>query len=168
MSAEDFSDRHLQQLAAQLGNAAIARGWWVATAESCTGGWVAQTITAVAGSSQWFDCGFVTYSNEAKQDLVGVKAATLARFGAVSERTVAEMARGALARSRAQLAVAVSGIAGPSGGTAEKPVGTVWFCWATAQGVTNSAQELFAGDREAVRRQSVARALRGLMELVDG
>ena len=117
-------------LAIDVGRALAVRKWTLATAESCTGGLVAGAITDIAGSSGWFDRGFVTYSNEAKVDLLGVRPETLARFGAVSEATVREMAAGALGRSRADIAVAVTGVAGPAGGTPEKPVGLVWFAWA--------------------------------------
>lgn len=139
------------------------RGWWLVCAESCTGGGIAAALTDVAGSSAWFDRGFVTYSNQAKQDMLGISPDTLAGFGAVSRETVIEMARGALARSRAQLSVAVSGIAGPGGGTPDKPVGTVWLAWATGTDVA-AACELFDGDRAAVRAAAVDAALRGLLE----
>ena len=139
-------------------------------AESCTGGWVAQTITAVAGSSEWFDRGFVTYSNAAKQDMLGVPGETLAQFGAVSEQTARAMAVGALTHSLAHVSLSITGIAGPTGGTAEKPVGLVWFGWAMRNGA--SAQEVrtesrvFEGDREAVRRQAVIHALQGMLALI--
>ena len=137
------------------------------TAESCTGGWVAQALTAIAGSSAWFDRGFVTYSNAAKEEMLGVRKETLSRHGAVSEQTAAEMAIGALERSGATVSVAVTGIAGPTGGSAAKPVGTVCFAWA-ARGRSAKAQtRRFAGDREAVRRQSVEHALAGVLELLD-
>ena len=137
------------------------------TAESCTGGWVAQELTAIAGSSSWFDRGFVTYSNEAKQEMLGVRAETLATHGAVSEETAAEMARGALEKSRGTLSLAVTGIAGPSGGTPAKPVGTVCFAWATKGRAPRAQTRRFEGDREAVRRQSVEHALAGVLELLD-
>jgi nicotinamide-nucleotide amidase len=149
-----------------LGGRLKARGLKLATAESCTGGWVAQAVTAVAGSSDWFERGFVTYSNEAKREMLGVAAATLERAGAVSEETALEMARGALAASRAQVAVSITGVAGPTGGTAAKPVGMVCFGWALAGGAADAATKHFAGDREAVRRQSVAHALQGLLERI--
>lgn len=168
MTTLNTSDADMHRLAATLGDAAVARGWAIATAESCTGGWVAQAITSVAGSSRWFDRGFVTYTNESKHDMLGVRVATLAQFGAVSEQTVTEMARGALTHSRAQLAVAVSGIAGPGGGTPDKAVGTVWFAWATAEGALKTALNVFAGDRESVRRQAVVTALAGLAEMAHG
>ena len=144
-----------------------AGGGMIVTAESCTGGWVAQELTAIAGSSAWFDRGFVTYSNEAKQEMLGVKAETLRRHGAVSQETVREMAQGALARSRGTVALAITGIAGPTGGTAAKPVGTVCFGWATRQGGVRAETKHFPGDREAVRRQSVEYSLAGVLLLLD-
>jgi nicotinamide-nucleotide amidase len=152
-----------ERLAVRLGRALEARGWTVATAESCTGGLVAGAITAVAGSSAWFDRGFVTYSNDAKVELLGVSAATLAAAGAVSEDTAREMAAGALAASGADLVVAVTGIAGPSGGTPDKPVGLVCFAWARRGGVPEARTARFAGDRAAVREGAVAAALEGLL-----
>ncbi|HEX7249526.1 MAG TPA: CinA family protein [Burkholderiales bacterium] len=137
------------------------------TAESCTGGWAAQVATSIAGSSDWFERGFVTYSNDAKQELLGVAAATLKEHGAVSEETAREMALGALARSKGSVSLAITGIAGPTGGSAAKPVGTVCFAWA-AQGVARSETRHFKGDRESVRRQSVVRALEGVIETLDG
>jgi len=131
----------------------------LATAESCTGGWVAKVCTDLAGSSAWFDRGFVTYSNQAKQDMLGVSAATLAASGAVSEQAVVEMVSGTLASSRAHWALAVSGIAGPGGGSADKPVGTVWFAWGGPDGWRLAQQFCFEGDRDAVRRQAVLKAL---------
>ncbi len=155
----------LETLAAQLGESLRQRGLMLTTAESCTGGWVAQAITAISGSSQWFERGFVTYSNAAKVELLGVNPATLEQHGAVSEPTVREMAQGALARSHAQVAVAVSGIAGPGGGTLEKPVGTVCLAWAGSGMDTQTRCLLFTGNREAVRRHAVAAVLRGLLDL---
>jgi nicotinamide-nucleotide amidase len=156
------TDAELLALAQALGAALETRRLTLATVESCTGGWVAQVITAVPGSSRWFERGFVAYSNAAKRELLGVSTTALARHGAVSEQVARAMAEGGLARSRAHLALAVTGIAGPGGGTAEKPVGTVWFAWAGRKRATVSRQELFPGDRGAVRRQSVAAALAGL------
>ncbi len=152
----------IDALAARLGALAIARGAVLATAESCTGGLVAGAITAVAGSSAWFDRGFVTYSNAAKTALLGVPAAVIERDGAVSEATARAMATGALAGSDATLAVAVTGIAGPGGGTAAKPVGTVCFAWAARDGAVEATTQHFPGNRAAVRRASVAAALAGL------
>ncbi|MBP7565958.1 MAG: CinA family protein [Burkholderiaceae bacterium] len=148
-----------------LADALLARGWMMVTAESCTGGLIAGACTDLAGSSAWFDRGFVTYSNEAKTDLVGVPAALIALNGAVSEPVARAMASGALARSRAQVAVAVTGVAGPTGGSAEKPVGTVWFGFATPAGVHTGLMR-FDGDRAAVRSATVAHALAGLLARV--
>lgn len=139
------------------------KGWMLAIAESCTGGAIAKACTDLAGSSAWFERGFVTYSNEAKQDMLGVKVETLARYGAVSEAVVAEMAVGALQHSRAQVAVSVSGIAGPGGGTAIKPVGMVCFGWAQATGAVHTETHQFTGDRDAVRQQAVVYALQGVL-----
>ncbi|MBS3935498.1 MAG: nicotinamide-nucleotide amidohydrolase family protein [Sulfuritalea sp.] len=157
-------DADLAALSATLGRACVERRLVLATAESCTGGWVAQVITHTAGSSAWFDRGFVTYSNAAKAELLGVSFETIARHGAVSVETAAEMARGAIARSRAQLAVAVTGIAGPTGGSPQKPVGTVCFSWGCRAGTPSCERRLFPGDREDIRRQAVLHALSGLLE----
>ncbi len=154
----------LIDLADNLGRALAARGWRVATAESCTGGLVAGAITDVAGSSGWFDRGFVTYSNEAKVELLGVRPETLAGHGAVSEPTVREMAAGALDRSRADIVVAVTGVAGPGGGTPEKPVGLVWLAWGVRGGGVDAVSRRIPGDRAAVREVTVAAALAGLIE----
>jgi len=158
-------EKTTEQLAATLGSALLAKHWQVTCAESCTGGGVASAITAIPGSSSWFGAGFVTYSNLHKQKLLGVKEATLLRFGAVSEEVVKEMAEGALAAANGDIAVAVSGIAGPDGGTGEKPVGTVWFCWAS-RGNLYTQRELFCGDRATVRRQAVEMALQGLINMI--
>jgi nicotinamide-nucleotide amidase len=152
----------LETLAETLGQALFQRGEWLAAAESCTGGWLAQTVTAIAGSSAWFDRGFVTYSNEAKMEMLGVPETTLQRHGAVSEQTARAMAQGVLAHSRADWSVAITGIAGPSGGSPEKPVGTVCFAWANRDGGCEAQTCRFDGDRAAVREQSVRHALRGL------
>lgn len=157
-------------LSSQVGEALLARGWYLATAESCTGGAIAAAVTDVAGSSRWFERGFVTYSNRAKQDMLGVRAETLAVSGAVSEATVDEMARGALANSTARLALAVSGIAGPGGGSVEKPVGTVCLAWAFGEAggevQTKVITEHFVGGRAAVREQTVVRALQGVLDVL--
>jgi nicotinamide-nucleotide amidase len=153
----------LYALAQTVGDALRARGWYCATAESCTGGWVAQSLTAIPGSSAWFERGFVTYSNQAKQDMLGVRAHTLATYGAVSAETVAEMAAGALRHSVAQISVALSGIAGPDGGSPDKPVGTVWIAWAWPGDGCERAYH-FPGSRDNVRRQAVIIALQGLRE----
>ena len=150
-------------LAAELGVRLTHRNALCATAESCTGGLVAGAITAIAGSSGWFDRGFVTYSDDAKMEALGVPGATLERHGAVSEATARAMAEGALARSRASIAVAVTGVAGPSGGSPEKPVGMVCFAWAGLGAPTAAATHHFPGDRQAVREASVAVALEGLL-----
>jgi len=139
----------------------------LATAESCTGGWVAQAVTSVAGSSAWFERGFVTYSNAAKQEMLGVKGNTLRKYGAVSEETAREMAKGALKRSRASIAVAVTGVAGPTGGSVSKPVGMVCFAVATSRAVFSETRR-FKGNRASVRRQSVVHALKGVLALVAG
>ena len=156
--------KSIRELSIDLGAALSARGWTAATAESCTGGLVAGAITDIAGSSGWFDRGFVTYSNEAKVELLGVRAETLARHGAVSEAIAREMVVGALERSLASIAVAVTGVAGPGGGTADKPVGLVWFAWAVRGGSVEAISHRFPGDRAAVREASVGVALAGLLE----
>lgn len=156
----------LEKLAEHVGLALLERGQWLVAAESCTGGWVAQSVTAIAGSSAWFDRGFVTYSNAAKVDMLAVPETTLARHGAVSEATARAMAQGALAHSRADWSVAITGIAGPTGGTPEKPVGTVCFAWASRDGGCEAQTCHFGGDRAAVREQSVFHALSGLLARV--
>lgn len=151
------------ELAQQLGQALSRKNWMAATAESCTGGGVAYAITAISGSSGWFDRAFVTYTNEAKQQMLGVSTESLVKFGAVSEAVVLEMTAGVLAHSQANIAVAISGIAGPTGGTAEKPVGTVWIAWQTKQGDQTARCFVFPGDRDAVRAQAIREALQGLL-----
>ena len=158
----------LNQLAEQVGAALKSHGLMLATAESCTGGWVGEAVTSVAGSSQWYDRGFITYTNEAKQEMLDVSASTLAEFGAVSEQTVREMAAGALKHSRAQVALAVSGIAGPGGATPGKPVGTVCIAWALRTGAGRSQIFYFSGDRAEVRRQAVIAVLHGVLQLIEG
>ena len=156
-------------MAEEVGRSARAAGWRIVTAESCTAGWIAKALTDVAGSSRWVDSGYVTYSNTAKMRDLGVSARTLDEHGAVSEATVREMANGALQAAGVEAAIAVSGIAGPDGGTAEKPVGTVWFCVATPEARAAAAVcELrhFPGDRDHVRRRSVDHALRLLLRLL--
>jgi nicotinamide-nucleotide amidase len=157
----------LASLATLVGARLKAKGLRLATAESCTGGWVAQVVTSVSGSSDWFDRGFVTYSNDAKREMLGVRAGTLDRFGAVSEETAREMALGALAASRAQITVAITGVAGPTGGTAAKPVGMVCFAWAAEDGRADAATRHFAGDREQIRRESVSFALQGVLDRLE-
>lgn len=161
-----MDDRELDLLAQQLAHLMSHKQRKLVSAESCTGGWIGEVLTAVPGSSSWYEGGFITYANQAKQDWLGVQAATLASCGAVSEAVVSEMALGALARSRADLAVSVSGVAGPGGGTAEKPVGTVCLGWATRDGVQLATTCRFSGDRREVRMRSVAAALRGAIELL--
>ena len=154
-------------LAQQVGLALTQHGMTLVTAESCTGGGVAHAITMISGSSAWFDRGFVTYSNNSKEEMLGVSPDTLDAHGAVSEQTVREMADGALQYSRAQVAVAVSGVAGPTGGTPEKPVGMVWFAWGTNESVHAVCHQL-SGDRDAIRAKSVQIALQGLLNLLNG
>ena len=163
MAANDSIDELAGSLVVEL----AAAGKTVATAESCTGGWIAKALTDIAGSSAAFGYGIVSYSNGAKESLLGVNPATLVEHGAVSEETVREMATGALNLSGADFAVAVSGIAGPDGGTAEKPVGTVWMAWSERRGdepAVETRLKNFSGDREAVRAQTVIEALQGLRE----
>ncbi len=155
----------VEPLVLPLAQALRARGWRLATAESCTGGLIAAACTAVAGSSDWFERGFVVYSNAAKVELLGVDPATLAAHGAVSEPVACAMAAGALARSPADLAVAVTGIAGPSGGTPDKPIGLVWLAWAVRGGAVGATRLRLGGDRAAVRAATVAAALQQAQEL---
>lgn len=154
-------------LAQQVGVALQQHGMTLVTAESCTGGGVAQAITMISGSSEWFDRGFVTYSNTSKEEVLGVSPDTLETHGAVSEQTVREMADGALQYSSAQVAVSVSGVAGPTGGTPEKPVGMVWFAWGTNNSMQAICHQL-SGDRDAVRAKSVQIALQGVLNLLNG
>lgn len=154
------------RLARQVGVVLRMRGMMLATAESCTGGGIAQAVTRIAGSSAWFDRGFVTYSNAAKEEMLGVSPETIAHHGAVSEATVREMATGALQYSRAQVSVSVSGIAGPTGGTPEKPVGTVWFAWAANDTVRTACHHL-AGDRDAIRVKAARIALQGVINILN-
>lgn len=156
----------LHTLAQEIGQELTRRGMMLATAESCTGGWAAQVMTTLPGSSHWFECGFVTYTNLSKQRLLGVDAELLARHGAVSEPVARAMAQGALARSTAQVALAITGIAGPAGGSAEKPVGTVCFAWAGTDREIVSQTRLFTGDREAIRRLAVVASLEALLQFV--
>ncbi|MEQ1526725.1 MAG: nicotinamide-nucleotide amidase [Gallionella sp.] len=157
----------MNDLAAQVGATLKAHGMMLTTAESCTGGGVAQAITEVAGCSAWFERGFVTYSNLAKQQMLDVFEATLKQHGAVSEAVVREMVAGALANSTSNIALSVSGIAGPEGGTAEKPVGTVWFAWGIKHGVTIAQRHLLKGNRSEVRSQAVNIALKGVLDLLN-
>ena len=157
----------MNELARSVGERLKAKKALLVTAESCTGGWVAQAVTAIAGSSDWFERGFVTYSNAAKEEMLGVRHETIVNHGAVSEETAREMALGALDHSRATLALAITGIAGPGGGSAAKPVGTVCFAWARKGHAASTETRRFAGDREAVRRQSVEHALEKVLQLLD-
>lgn len=159
-----MNDPDLMTLVLEVAGHLSARHWQLATAESCTGGLIAATCTEVSGSSAWFERGFVTYSNEAKTELLGVDAALIAQHGAVSEAVARAMAEGALRRSRAQVAVAVTGVAGPTGGSIDKPVGTVWLAWAVRGADTRSWRGQFPGDRASVRRATVLRALQGVLE----
>ncbi len=161
------SDATLLALAEQTGQLLHAAHHRLVTAESCTGGWIAKTMTDVAGCSDWFDCGMAAYSYEAKQALLGVNPHTLETYGAVSRETVIEMVSGALVNSGASIAVAVTGIAGPGGGSDDKPVGTVWVGWKRRGGYAHADVFQFDGDRDAVRRQTVAAALRGLRVTVE-
>ena len=159
-------DAVLYKLAEEVGAALKSRGLMLVTAESCTGGWVSEAVTMVPGSSDWFERGFVTYTHISKREMLGVASDTLGKHGAVSEQTVREMVTGALARSHAQVAVAVSGVAGPGGGSPEKPVGTVCIAWSSGEGAPRAETRHFPGDREAVRRQSVEHALKGVLTLL--
>lgn len=162
----DIGDLELEQRAHAVAQALLARGQSIVTAESCTGGWVAKVLTDIPGSSAWFECGVVAYSYEAKEALLGVHPQTLERSGAVSQETAIEMVSGALARYGASVAVAVTGVAGPSGGTPDKPVGTVWIGWKRRGGYAHAQVFHFDGDREAVRRQTVAAALDGVSRIL--
>jgi nicotinamide-nucleotide amidase len=160
------SDEELHQLAAELGEKLSARGWMLATAESCTGGWVGQLLTSLPGCSHWYERGFITYANAAKIEMLDVPEEVLATHGAVSEQTAAAMAAGALKHSHAQATLAISGIAGPGGGTRQKPVGLVCYGWALADGTVMSSTCRLDGDREEIRSRAVAAALRGLIDLI--
>ncbi len=156
-------DNYLLQLSQHLGDRLLQHNQRIATAESCTGGGVAAAITAIPGSSAWFEYGIVSYANTAKQKLLGVNAATLEREGAVSEAVVIEMARGVLALAEADIAVAISGVAGPGGGSLEKPVGTVWFAWVTKNAEIKTELKIFDGDRAGIQKQAVVFALEGAL-----
>lgn len=156
--------RDIDRLAIEVGALLKKTGVVLSTAESCTGGWIAQAITSVPGSSAWFDRGFVTYSNEAKIEMLGVATATLAHHGAVSEAVAREMAQGAIRQSRAHVSLAVTGIAGPDGGTPDKPVGTVWLAWGQKRGYAETSLHRLTGDRDTIRARSVIHALDGLRQ----
>lgn len=160
---------HLYKLAVDLGSALESQDFTLVTAESCTGGWLAKAITDVAGSSRWFERGFITYSNRAKSEQLGVDASLIAEYGAVSPQVVEAMAKGALKYSPADIAVAVSGIAGPEGGSPEKPVGTIWFAWAIrdrSRHRVHSKRYHFDGDRDNVRYAAVERGLAGILDML--
>ena len=161
-----MTEDDVTESARALGRVCLRKRVGVATAESCTGGGVATAITRISGSAKWFDRGFVTYSNDAKRQMLGVSARTLSRHGAVSEEVAREMARGALRRSPADLSVAITGIAGPTGGSRAKPVGLVWFAWAARGQLVQARRFHFAGNRVEVRLQSVAVAIQGLRDLL--
>lgn len=161
MTEDDITD-----LARRLGRACRRRGIEISVAESCTAGGLAAAITRISGSAKWFDRGFVTYSNDAKRDMLGVSPRTLKRFGAVSEEVAREMARGVLARSPSDVTVAVTGIAGPTGAAPGKPVGLVWFAWAQRDGPVQTRRFVFPGGRVEVRRKAVAMAIQGLIDLL--
>ena len=160
------SDDDLRRIATDVGESLRASRLMLVTAESCTGGWIAKVVTDIAGSSDWFDCGMAVYSYEAKQAMLGVNPHTLEHFGAVSRETAIEMVSGALVHSGASIAVAVTGIAGPGGGSEDKPVGTVWIAWKRRGGYAHAKVFHFDGDREAVRRQTVGKALAGVADLL--
>lgn len=161
------SDEELLRLARELGDKLLARGWMLATAESCTGGWVGQLLTALPGSSHWYERGFITYANAAKTEMLGVPAGLIEAHGAVSEEIAAAMAAGALKHSHAQATLAISGIAGPGGGSPQKPVGLVCYGWALKDGTLMSSTCRLDGDREEIRSRAVAAALRGLIDLLE-
>jgi nicotinamide-nucleotide amidase len=153
-------------IATRVGKALEAKNWLMATAESCTGGGISYAITEIPGSSDWFDCGFVTYSNASKTEMLDVSAALIAQFGAVSEEVAGAMAEGAVANSNAHVAISTTGIAGPSGAVPGKPVGTVCFGWSKGD-TTYTERLVFAGDRQAVREQTIAHALSGLVRFLE-
>jgi nicotinamide-nucleotide amidase len=163
MAADDF----IHAMATTVGALLTARSLQLVTAESCTGGWVAKAATDIAGSSGWFERGFVTYSNDAKVEQLGVSRGLLNKYGAVSEEAARAMVEGALIHSRGDIAVAITGIAGPEGGSSEKPVGTVWIAWGRREAVTKTAHYVFSGSREAVRRRSVSAAFEGIARFVE-
>ncbi|NBQ67915.1 MAG: CinA family protein [Nitrosomonadaceae bacterium] len=161
------NEHDIYDLAVKAGQSLVQRGWMLVTAESCTGGWVGQAVTAVSGSSAWYERGYITYSNTAKCEMLGVQQVTLDHYGAVSPQTAQEMAIGALNHSHAQISVSITGIAGPDGGTAAKPVGMVCFAWTTQDGLVQQETHYFSGDRESIRRQAVATALQGVLTMLS-
>lgn len=160
-------EQTITDIAAEVGKCLAGYGWMLVTAESCTGGWVGQAVTAISGSSAWYERGFITYSNVSKHEMLGVQQTTLDQFGAVSPQTATEMAAGALNRSHAQISVSITGIAGPDGGTATKPVGMVCFAWAHKNGGVQQETHYFSGNRETIRHQAVITALQGILKLLD-
>lgn len=163
----DDNEHVIIHLAAKVGESLQQRGLFLVSAESCTGGWLGQAVTAIAGSSAWYERGFITYSNLSKNELLNVSLDTLSEFGAVSEETAKDMAIGAQKNSHAQISVAITGIAGPDGGSKAKPVGTVCFAWLQKNVVLISKTCIFKGDRESIRRQSVIKALNGILDLLS-
>ena len=161
-----INDQTLHHLAKQVGLALTRQGLMLASAESCTGGWLGQIVTSIPGSSAWYESGFITYTANSKQEMLGVSTKILKEYGEVSEQTAREMAHGAVTRSSAQVAVSITGIAGPGGGTTNKPVGMVCFAWEMKDNHKRSETRHFSGDREAVRQQSVAVAMQGLIALL--
>lgn len=164
--AMKISDEQLSALADQLGSELVSKKNKLVTAESCTGGWVGRVITSVTDSSRWYDRGFITYSNASKREMLEVSSEVIARYGAVSEQTVRAMAEGALKNSQAQFALSITGIAGPGGGSDEKPVGLVWFAWTGKGGETRSESSQFTGERQDVQKQAVRFALQGMLGYV--
>lgn len=161
-----MDDLGLQDLARKAGVALAQQGLMLATAESCTGGWLGQALTSITGSSAWYERGFITYTPVSKHEMLGVDPATLEQYGSVSEQAASEMAAGVITRSHAQVAASITGIAGPHGGTADKPVGMVCFAWIMKEGMACAETRYFSGDREEIRRQSVAGALQGVIDLL--
>ena len=161
-----ISDQKLSLLANELGDLLSQRDFMLVSAESCTGGWIGQTVTAIAGSSKWYDRGFITYSNLSKKEMLGVDERSLQKFGAVSEQIASQMASGAISHSCAHVSIAVTGIAGPGGATEGKPVGMICLGWAIKDGLARNAAYFLEGDREAIRRQAVAIALQGAIDLI--
>lgn len=162
-----MTDSSILPQVVRLAELMVAHDFLLATAESCTGGGIGYELTAIAGSSHWFDRGFITYSNEAKQESLGVSSQILEQFGAVSEECAAAMAEGALEHSRADIAVSVTGIAGPGGGSSDKPVGTVCFAWSLRKQAPRTARVVFEGDRQSVRKQTILMALQGLLDTLE-
>lgn len=167
MNSTQAVESTAQVMAERLGQVLLAARQMLVTAESCTGGGIAHLITSIAGSSQWFERGFITYSNASKQELLGVGQELITTYGAVSEQTAVAMAQGALNNSRADISVAVTGIAGPDGGSEEKPVGTVCFAWGRRDDETRTARVVFEGDRQQVRERAVLMAIEGLLDMIE-